>query len=37
LDVQPEYHDTGVLLASAATIDPQELFEDDLLFTAWHR
>ena len=36
LDSQPEYHDKGVLAYSDCTIDPQELFEDDLIFTAWH-
>lgn len=35
LDEQPEYHDKGVLLCSDATIDPQELFEDDVTFEAW--
>jgi hypothetical protein len=25
-----------VLAYSDCTIDPQELFEDDLIFTAWH-
>jgi hypothetical protein len=37
LDEQPEFHDKGVLKASDASIDPQELFEDDLIFTAWHK
>jgi hypothetical protein len=36
LDQQPEYHDKGILNRSDATIDPQELFEDDELFTPWH-
>ena len=36
LDSQPEYLDTGVLANNDCTIDPQELFEDDLIFTAWH-
>jgi hypothetical protein len=36
LDQQPEYRDRGVLNRSDATIDPQELFEDDALFTLWH-
>lgn len=37
LDAQSEYHDKGVLTFSDATIDPQELFEDDQIFTAWHK
>ena len=37
LDAQSEYHDKGVLTFSDATIDPQELFEDDRIFTAWHK
>lgn len=37
LDAQPEYHDRGVLVYSDATIDPQELFEDDATFEEWHR
>jgi len=37
LDSQPEYHDKGVLTYSDCTIDPQELFEDDEIFTAWHK
>ncbi|MFN9548200.1 MAG: hypothetical protein ACK6AD_14240 [Cyanobacteriota bacterium] len=37
LDAQPEYHNKGVLAHSDATIDPQELFEDDLIFQAWHQ
>lgn len=37
LDAQPEFHDKGVLLNSDATIDPQELFEDDLIFEEWHQ
>lgn len=36
LDAQKEYKDKGVLAFSDATIDPQELFEDDLIFTPWH-
>lgn len=35
LDEQPEYHDKGVLVYNDATIDPQELFEDDIIFEAW--
>jgi hypothetical protein len=37
LDAQSEYHDMGVLSRSDATIDPQELFDDDKLFTPWHK
>jgi hypothetical protein len=36
LDQQPEYRDKGVLNRSNATIDPQELFEDNTTFTPWH-
>jgi hypothetical protein len=36
LDSLPAYHDKGVLAHSDATIDPQELFEDDRIFEAWH-
>ncbi|MFN9622646.1 MAG: hypothetical protein ACK587_07425 [Cyanobacteriota bacterium] len=35
LDSQPAYHDKGVLEHSDATIDPQELFEDDQIFATW--
>lgn len=35
LDEQPKYHDKGVLIYNDATIDPQELFEDDVTFEAW--
>jgi hypothetical protein len=35
LDEQPEYHDKGVLVYNDATIDPQELFEDDGTFEVW--
>lgn len=37
LNAQPRYHNQGVLAHSDATIDPQELFEDDLIFEAWHK
>ena len=37
LDSQPEYRNKGVLANNDATIDPQELFEDDLIFEAWHQ
>lgn len=37
LDEQPEYHDKGVLVYNDATIDPQELFEDDVTFEEWKR
>jgi len=37
LDSQSEYHDQGVLAYSDCTIDPQELFEDDVIFTPWHK
>lgn len=36
LDEQPEYHDVGCLSKPNAAISPQELFEDELLFEAWH-
>ena len=37
LNAQPPYHDKGVLAHSDATIDPRKLFEDDLIFAAWHQ
>ena len=37
LDAQPEYHDKGVLAAPDATINPQELFEDDIIFAPWKK
>jgi hypothetical protein len=36
LDEQPQYKDRGILLSSNATISPQELFEDEVIFTPWH-
>ena len=35
LDEQPEYGDIGVLINPNSTINPQKLFEDDLIFQAW--
>ncbi|MCE2673029.1 MAG: hypothetical protein LW635_05400 [Microcystis sp. 53598_E5] len=35
LDEQPEYRDIGVLINPNSTINPQKLFEDDLIFQAW--
>ena len=37
LDLQAPYHDRGILKNSDATIDPQELFEDDTIFQDWHK
>jgi hypothetical protein len=37
IDVQPEYHGKGVLADGDFTIDPQELFEDEVIFTPWHQ
>jgi len=37
LDQQPEYHDRGILSTPNAAINPQELFEDDTIFTPWQR
>jgi hypothetical protein len=37
MDVQPEYHRKGVLADGDFTIDPQELFEDEIIFTPWHQ
>ncbi len=35
LDEQEKYRNKGVLRHSNETIDPQELFEDDLIFQKW--
>lgn len=35
LDVQPEYKDKGILEDPHATINPQELFEDSVIFEPW--
>lgn len=35
LDQQPEYRDQGVLALPNSTINPQKLFEDDVIFEAW--
>ena len=35
LDQQPEYRDKGVLALPDSTINPQQLFEDDVIFEAW--
>jgi len=37
LDEQPEYKDRGILNKEAATITPQELFEDATVFTPWSK
>jgi hypothetical protein len=37
MDVQPEYHGKGVLANGDFTIDPQNLFEDEVIFTPWHQ
>lgn len=37
LDQQPEYRDRGILRTPNAAINPQELFEDDIIFEPWHR
>jgi hypothetical protein len=36
LDAQPEYRDKGILSEPSHMIDPQELFEDQHIFTPWH-
>lgn len=36
LEAQPEYRDKGVLHRDCATINPQELFEDQVIFDPWH-
>lgn len=36
LDQQHEYQDLGILKDPPETINPQELFEDDEVFTPWH-
>lgn len=36
LDAQPEYRDKGILAEPSHMIDPQELFEDQAIFTPWH-
>jgi hypothetical protein len=35
LDEQPEYRDRGILKHPNATISPQELFEDQVIFELW--
>ncbi|MFO7936054.1 MAG: hypothetical protein R6V06_00360 [Kiritimatiellia bacterium] len=35
LNSQPEYKNKGILRKPEFTIDPQELFEDDLIFCKW--
>lgn len=35
LQLQPEYADKGILLRPSDTIDPQELFEDPVIFEPW--
>ncbi len=35
LDQQPQYHNKGILKEPYETIDPQELFEDNEIFTPW--
>jgi hypothetical protein len=35
LDEQPEYKDRGILKQPNATISPQELFEDSVIFEPW--
>jgi hypothetical protein len=35
LDEQPEYKDQGILKRPNATISPQELFEDSVIFEPW--
>ena len=37
LDEQPEYKDRGILNKEAATITPQELFEDATIFSPWSK
>ncbi|HLF96763.1 MAG TPA: hypothetical protein VI457_06445 [Methylococcaceae bacterium] len=37
LNEQPEYRDKGVLHSPTDTIDPQELFEDSVIFTPWNK
>ena len=37
LDEQPEYHNLGILNQSNEAIDPQALFEDTQIFTAWKK
>ncbi len=37
LDTQPEYKDRGILRCPDATISPQELFEDNVIFEPWDR
>ena len=36
MNVQPEFKGVGILRKPVWTIDPQELFECDQLFTPWH-
>lgn len=37
LSASPLLHDLGILRNPPATITPQELFEDDEVFTPWHK
>ena len=37
MDSQPEFTDKGILEKPDFTIDPQELFEDQTIFTPWHK
>ncbi len=37
LDCQPEYADRGLLASASHGITPQELFEDEELFSAWNQ
>ena len=37
LEQQPEYAGKGVLARPVDTIDPQQLFEDQVIFTPWHK
>lgn len=37
LDRQPDYKDRGILARPNETINPQELFEDSVIFEPWHR
>jgi len=36
MDLQPAYHDKGILKDPHETINPQELFEDTAIFSPWH-
>ena len=35
MDLQPEYKDKGVLSMAECAIDPQDLFEDNVIFADW--